>query len=73
MRPKSRSESLEIEVLNLLKEGPLSKSEISKHIGHKHISGGLKKALNQLLKQEKIVQTIPEKPNSRLQRYKLHD
>ncbi|WP_080503351.1 Fic family protein [Candidatus Protochlamydia amoebophila] len=56
-----------------LGEGPLSKSEISKNLGHKHISGGLKKALNQLLKQGKIVQTIPEKPNSRLQRYKLHD
>ncbi|WP_213104996.1 hypothetical protein [Candidatus Protochlamydia amoebophila] len=46
MRPESRPESLEIEVLNLLREGPFSKSEISKHLGHKHISGGLKKALN---------------------------
>ncbi|WP_425306178.1 Fic family protein [Candidatus Protochlamydia amoebophila] len=26
-----------------------------------------------MLKQEKIAQTTPEKPNSRLQRYKLHD
>ncbi|KIC70771.1 Fic family protein [Candidatus Protochlamydia amoebophila] len=68
-----RPESLEIEVLNLLREGPLSKSEISKHLGHKHISGGLKKAFNQLLKQEEIIQTIPEKPDSRLQRYKLHN
>ncbi|KIC71278.1 hypothetical protein DB44_EB00030 [Candidatus Protochlamydia amoebophila] len=34
---------------------------------------GLKKAHKQLLKQERNVQAIPEKPNNRLQRYKLHD
>jgi len=59
-------------VLNLLKKNaPLSKSELSQGLGHKHISGALKKVLATLLKQGKIVYTIPQKPNSRLQKYKL--
>ncbi len=53
-RPESRPESLEAEVLQLLQKKPLSKAEISKCLGHKHISGGLKKALLRLLEQGKI-------------------
>lgn len=72
-KPESRPESLEDAVLNLLKKGPLSKSEVSRALGHKHISGALKKILISLLKQGKIAYTIPNKPNSRLQKYKLAD
>ena len=72
-RPESRPESLEAAVLNLLKDGPLSKGEISQALGHKYISGGLKKILISLLKQKRIAYTIPTKPNSRLQKYKLHE
>ncbi|MGL5626548.1 MAG: ATP-binding protein [Candidatus Rhabdochlamydia sp.] len=68
---ESRPESLEIEVLNFLQKGPLSKAEISRFLGHKQISGGLKKALCNLLQQGIITYTIPEKSNSRLQKYKL--
>jgi len=71
VRPESRPESLEDTVLDLLKNGPLSKSELSQGLGHKHISGALKKVLVTLLKQGRIVYTITEKPNSRLQKYKL--
>lgn len=71
VRPESRPESLENDVLDVLKNGPLSKSELSRALGHKHISGGLKKVLISLLKQGKIAYTIPEKPNSRLQKYNL--
>lgn len=71
LRPESRPESLEDAVLDLLKNGPLSKSELSRGLGHKHISGALKKVLVTLLKQGRIDYTIPEKPNSRLQKYKL--
>ncbi|NGX62430.1 MAG: hypothetical protein K940chlam9_01927 [Chlamydiae bacterium] len=70
-RPESRPESLEEKVLVLLQKGPLSKSEIAQSLGHKRISGGLKKALSSLLNQEKIAFTIPEKPNSRFQKYQL--
>lgn len=73
VRPESRPESLEAVVLDLLKKVPLSKSEISQALGHKHISGALKKILISLLKQGKIAYTIPNKPNSRLQKYELAD
>lgn len=71
-RPKLRPESLEDAVLNLLKDKALSKSELSQSLGHKYISGGLKKTLAYLLDKEKISYTVPEKPNSRLQKYKLN-
>ncbi|KIC75913.1 hypothetical protein DB42_EL00050 [Neochlamydia sp. EPS4] len=72
-KPESRPESLEKEVIRLLRKESLSKSEISQILGHKHISGGLKKVLSSLLNQGKITYTLPEKPNSRLQKYKLTD
>lgn len=70
-KPESRPQSLEESVLDLLKKGSLSKNELSQALGHKHISGALKKVLVSLLKQKKIGYTIPNKPNSRLQKYKL--
>ncbi len=74
-RPESRPESLEEKILNLLRQGPLSKMEIACHLGHSHISGGLKKALIKLIESLRIYLTIPEKPNSRFQKYRIssHD
>ncbi len=46
-------------------------SELTKKLGHKNISSGLRKVLHHTLNSEKITYTIPEKPNSRLQKYKL--
>ena len=69
---KVRPEALEDIVLDLLRKGPLSKDELSQALGHKHISGALKKTLISLLKQEKISYTIPNKPHSRLQKYRLN-
>lgn len=68
-----RPESLETSVIGFLKQGPLSKSELTQALGHQQISGALKKVLAALLKAGKIEYTIPEKPNSRLQRYKLRE
>jgi predicted HTH transcriptional regulator len=70
-RPESRPESLENVVLNLLKEKSLSKAEIAAQLGHKSISRGLKNVIIRLLLERRIEQTIPEKPNSRLQKYRI--
>lgn len=69
--PKSKPESLEAEVINLLHKKPLTKAEIAQELGHKHISGGLKKAFQNLLAQGTITYTILDKPRSRLQKYRL--
>ena len=42
-------------------------------MGQKKVSGQLNKVVRSLLEQEKIVHTIPEKPQSRLQKYRLTD
>jgi len=66
-----RPESLEEAVLNLLEKEALSKSEIAKNLGHKNISSGLNKIIRHLITQKQIAYSIPEKPNSRLQKYLL--
>ncbi len=70
-QPESRPESLRDRVTKLLQKGPLSKSEISKQLGQKQISGQLKKVLRELVKEEVLSFTLPDKPKSRLQKYKL--
>ena len=58
-------------MIHLLSEGTLSKSEVSKNLGQKQISGQLKIVLKSLMDEGVIAYTIPEKPKSRLQKYKL--
>jgi Fic family protein len=72
-QPESPPESLEQKVLSILKAGELSKAEISNKLGQKEISGRLNQVIREMLKKQIIEYTIPEKPNSRLQKYRLKE
>ena len=58
-------------VLAVLMAGPVGRSAISKALGHERISGAVNRSLRELLGKELIQRTLPEKQNSRLQKYRL--
>jgi hypothetical protein len=70
-QPESQPESLETRVLRLLEDEPKSKAELSRGLGQKEISGQLNKVVRKLLADRMIEYTIPEKPQSRHQKYRL--
>ena len=49
----------------------MAKSAISTGLGQSTVSGQLNKMIRSLVDGELIEYTIPEKPNSRLQKYRL--
>jgi ATP-dependent DNA helicase RecG len=68
---ESGSESVRDRILNALRKNALSRSEIAAIIGHKSITGAVRRALNQLMDSGVVEYTIPEKPQSRLQKYRI--
>ncbi len=70
-RPELQPESLDIFVLRLLDKSTLSKSDISKGLGQKSVSGQLNKVIRRLLLDGYIEYTIHGKPVSRLQQYRI--
>jgi ATP-dependent DNA helicase RecG len=58
-------------VLLALEQGPLGKAAIAEALGHRSISASLNRTIRALLADGRIALTIPEKPNSRLQKYRL--
>lgn len=73
---KSRQESgLESKtaqsILKALGTQPLQRAEIAKLLDHGKVSGAINRAVKELLKKKLIEYTLPEKPNSRLQKYRL--
>ncbi len=72
-QPELLPGDLKSKVLNLLAEGPLSKSELSKRLGYKQLSGQFNKVFRNLLTDEMIEYTLPAKPRSRYQQYRLTD
>lgn len=72
-KPESQPESLEQRVLALLANGPLAKASISAALGQKEISGHLNQVIRVLLADQTLEYTVPDKPTSRLQQYRLTD
>ena len=72
-QPESQPESNELaaRIIRILKGKEKSKSEIVRDLGQKAVSGQLKIVLSALLSKGTIERTIPTKPNSRLQKYRL--
>lgn len=66
-----RPGSLALRVLGVLEGRTLAKSAIAAALGQRAISGPLNATIRTLLAAGSIEFTIPEKPNSRLQRYRL--
>lgn len=71
MRPKTEAVTTEEIILALRERTDASKREIAEMLGQKSISGSLKKSMASLLKEGLIEPTIPDKPRSRYQRYRM--
>jgi len=70
-QPESQPQSLEVRVLSQLERGPRSKAELSRGLGQKRVSGQLNKIVRLMLNEQTIEYTVPDKPQSRLQKYRL--
>ena len=58
-------------IVELLRANPLGRKDIANLVGIANESGYLKRVLNSLVEDKIIERTIPDKPNSRLQKYRL--
>jgi len=68
---ESGAESQEQRLLAALGAGPLGKAELASRLGLPAVSGALNRTVRRLLAAELIEYTLPDKPNSRLQQYRL--
>ena len=68
---ESGAESLSDRILQLLADGPLAKSAIASGLGRHSVTGQINEAVRALVTEGVIAYTIPDKPGSRLQRYRL--
>ena len=73
VQPEPLPGDLKSKVLNILADSPMSRSELSKKLGQKEVSGQLKKVFQDLLTDEMIEYTLPETPRSTRQKFRLTD
>lgn len=78
LQPESRLESrleskLAARVVSLLRVNALGKAELARALGHAKVSGELNTQVRRLMTMGIIAMTLPDKPNSRLQKYRLTD
>ena len=69
-RPEWGPESVHDRIMAAIRERPLSRAELARALGHKSVTGALRRAVDDLMHAEFVSYTIPEKPGSRLQRYR---
>lgn len=58
-------------ILSMLHQGALPKSAIARNLGKEKPTRYLNDLMRQLLEQDMVEYTIPDKPQSRLQKYRL--
>lgn len=66
-----RAPQLESRVLALLAEAPLGRAAIERALGERQPSGALHATLRQFVATQAVALTLPDKPTSRLQKYRL--
>jgi len=69
-RPDWNKDSVHDRIMVALQRRDLTRSELATALSHKRVSSSLKKAIGDLRKVGVIEFTIPDKPGSRLQRYR---
>jgi hypothetical protein len=61
------------QILTACVEKPLSSAEVAAALGHRQLSGNLRKALPRLRQAGLLAFTVPDHPKSRMQKYRLTD